>query len=427
MASATAEQIDASAVPALAAGLDPSTLPLSPSEGYLLSRIDGRTSWRLLREIGGLAPGDVDRCLGRWLAEGVLRLDGATRGSAHEPAGSPVQGAATSSASARPPNGGSPAPRAAPGAPAPPAIDPTLDMPVDAQQRVLDFEARIDAAYHVVLGVEPGADVKAVKRAYFELSREFHPDRWFRREIGAFAPRVERVFKRILEAYEILSDPTARAELERAGRDGERPTASARGEEAPPSEKKTFVMPHVHAARMRAMAERRGKARSFFESGMKAFAEERWLEAAGSVRLAIVFDPANEAIRDAFGDVQRRAHAERAKQLLREARGALEMRDPKDALRLFEEALLYAPHDAEANHTAARLLLVLGEDARRAKEYAQRAVELQPEVALHRRTLGQIYAAAGLVANARRELGAALKLDPSDREAKEALRGLERR
>lgn len=403
MVQATTAQSGTGRVLALAPGFDPARLALSPVQGFLLSRIDGRTPWRVLREISGLSPAEVDLCLEGWLAEGLLVLAGEPR----------VEATAAAT----------PGKRAA--FPPPPALDAALDIPLDAQKRILEFEARIDRTYHQILGIEPGADVRAVKRAYFELSREFHPDRWFRREVGPFAPRIDRLFKRILEAYEILSDPTTRAEFERVERENAvAVTAPATSSGDAATQNKTFVLPHVLAARMRAVAERRAKARSFFESGMKAFGEERWLEAAGSVRLAIVFDPANEAIRDAFGDVQRRAHAERAKQLLREARVALELRDAKDALRLFEDALLYAPHDAEANHTTARLMLVLGEDPRRAKDYAQRAVELQPDVALHHRTLGQIYAAAGLVANARRALGAALKLDPTDREAKEALRGL---
>jgi len=56
----------------LAPGCDPAGLRLSPAEGFLLSRIDGRTSWRMLRAVGGLSQPEVDRCLARWLDEGVL-------------------------------------------------------------------------------------------------------------------------------------------------------------------------------------------------------------------------------------------------------------------------------------------------------------------------------------------------------------------
>ena len=59
----------------LASSWDPSTLQLSPEEGFLLSRIDGHTSWTLLRQIGGIAPEEVDRCIEHWLSEGVVVID----------------------------------------------------------------------------------------------------------------------------------------------------------------------------------------------------------------------------------------------------------------------------------------------------------------------------------------------------------------
>ena len=50
----------------LAEGCDPASLVLSPAEGFLLSRIDGRTSRGVLRRIGALAPAEIDRCVTRW-------------------------------------------------------------------------------------------------------------------------------------------------------------------------------------------------------------------------------------------------------------------------------------------------------------------------------------------------------------------------
>ena len=44
---------DLARIPRLAAGCDPTKMKLSPGEGFLLSRIDGQTTWKLLREIGG--------------------------------------------------------------------------------------------------------------------------------------------------------------------------------------------------------------------------------------------------------------------------------------------------------------------------------------------------------------------------------------
>jgi curved DNA-binding protein CbpA len=417
-------------VPRLGPGVDPTALPLTPVEGFLLSRVDGRTPWHVLRVMGGLAPDDVDRHLERWLADGVLVVDGAPGAAGAAAGGTPL---------AAPP----PGPPAPPPGVSLPEVDPTLQLPVGVQRTVLDLALRLDAPYHEILGVDPEADRKALKRAYFALSKRLHPDRYFRKELGAFGPQLQRVYKKIVEAYELLSDPMARAEIARslaaatpAGAGAEQVAAEAPpAAQAPPAAETPPAAagsarptaprrPHVFAMATRVLRERRKRAKRFFEAGMAAFANERWLEAAGSVRLAIAFDPWNAIYKEQFAEVQQRAHAERAKQLVKDADSALELRDYAAALRAFEEALNYRPGDLELLRRGARLALHTGNDLHRAKEWATEAVELAPRDAGAHRLLGQIYKAAGLEANARRELETAVNLDPKDDEARTELRAL---
>ncbi len=47
----------------VAKACDTTQLDLSAAEGFLLSRIDGLTPWRFLRQIGGLPVEQVDACL----------------------------------------------------------------------------------------------------------------------------------------------------------------------------------------------------------------------------------------------------------------------------------------------------------------------------------------------------------------------------
>lgn len=418
-------------VPRLGPDVDPTRLVLTPAEGYLLSRIDGATSWVHLRAIGGIAPGEVDRCLERWLAEGVVVLN---------------------SGNGRIPPARSPAPR--PPATPPPSepdgavfvalsddLDPSLEIPVEVQQRICEFEAKLDRPYHEILGVAADADRKVLRKAYFALSRELHPDRFFRRNVGPFGKRLERIFGKIVEAYELLADPMARAEIERslAAAGGNVPAAanvapeaaSAAAPEAAAEAQPSRVAapsrkrrPHVFSLHTRIVRDRRARAKGLFEAAMASFAAERWLEAAGGVRLAIAFDPWNESYKEHFGEVQRKAHEERAKQLLREGESALELRDFPTALRAFGDALEYRPHDAELLHRAARLAWATGGDLHQAKEWAMAAVELDGTNAAHHRVLGQVYKAAGLEANARRELETAVAIDPKDEEARAELRAL---
>lgn len=447
-------------VPRLAPGCQPTQLALSPQEGFLLSRIDGATPVSLLRKIGGIPAAEVDRCLARWVREGVVVLAGATASRAPKTSSAPP----SPSAEARPPETPAPPPAPPPAAPSPaPALDeslfdPSLEISLELQRQVLEFETGLDRPYHVILGIPPDADAKAVKKAYFALSRVYHPDRYFRRNIGPFAKRIDGIFKRILEAYELLSDPMVRAELQRslaaqpapvppaapvadppaaeAAAAAEAPPAPASDSEIDPrllaervaaareARKRVSSRLSVLSGHRRALEERRRKAKGLFETGMAAFRAERWLEAAGSVRLALAFDPWNEAFKETFVHVQRKAHEERAKALVKEADAAADLREWREALRLLEEALPFRPFDAELHHRAGRLAWQVAGDHRKAKEYVAAACELDPAKAVYRRTLGLIYKEAGLRANARRELEAALRLAPDDREIRAELRSL---
>jgi len=387
-------------IPRLAPGRNPTEFSLSPAEGYLLSRIDGMTSCKMLRQIGGLPAEEVDRCIEGWLKQGVIRFDDDPpppddRGSAAE------QGAESFETQ----------------------IDPSLDLPVETQRKVLEFEIALDRPYHEILGIPIEADVKAVKKAYFALSKQFHPDRYFRRNLGPFAEKVERCFKKILEAYELLSDPATRAEVQRELASSAPPEEPATASAAPSSAVTLKRLSRL-GRQMKVFEGRKRKAKHFFESGMSAFHQERWVKAAGSVRLAIAFDPGNQAYKEAFADVQRKAHEERAKVLIKQGEGALEMRDYHDAAGFFEEALHFRPFDPELNIRTARLQWQAVENLRKAKEFAVAACEIEPTNAEYRRTLGQIFKAAGFKSNARRELEAAVKLDPMDKEASAELKSL---
>ena len=259
MQPAGAERGRAKQLPQLAPGWERRALALSPAEGFLLSRIDGTTPWTLLREIGGLAPGEADRCLERWVAEGLVTVSGSEAVAIRSRSGSP--------------RGVHPA-----GEKLEAEVDPGLEIPVEAQRRVLLFEAGLERPYHELLGVGAGVDSKAIKRAYFQLSKEYHPDRYYRREIGPYAEKLDRIFKKIVEAYELLMDPTTRAELElsMAGRASEpAPAAPEPGSEAAVAPASPSVSPPPPTVGRRALerlhrqfripdailAERRGRAR----------------------------------------------------------------------------------------------------------------------------------------------------------------------
>ncbi|MDH3519970.1 MAG: DnaJ domain-containing protein [Myxococcales bacterium] len=380
-------------------------MALTPVEGFLLSRMDGRTSWLALRQIGGVSPEQVDQFLERWVEAGAIEF---VLKQAASPGGK------------------------APAAP-PPAIDPSLELPEELQQRILDYEARLDGSYHELLGVDRGADNEAIKRAYFALSKQFHPDRYFRKNIGPFGARLERLFKKMIEAYELLSDPATRSELERsmdavppdeAGtyRDTQRRREVIGAQEPAPPGGYRKPTPMENLARLRRrfripkklVAERQFKARQLFQAAQVSAHQDRWIEASASMRLAIAFDPWNPEYKDGFGKIQAQVHGLRARALLDQAENA---GSRVDAMRMLEEALGYRPMDPETNTRAARLALELGE-LDRAREYAETLVEIEPKVALHHVLLSRALRRSGRTVEAQQALDRAASIDPQAPEVK---------
>lgn len=71
--------------------------------------------------------------------------------------------------------------------------------------------------YYERLGVARNATLEEIKKAYRRLARQYHPDR----NIGD--KEAEETFKRVSEAYEILSDASKKAEYDAKGYVGRRP------------------------------------------------------------------------------------------------------------------------------------------------------------------------------------------------------------
>lgn len=67
--------------------------------------------------------------------------------------------------------------------------------------------------YYKTLGIEKSADAEAVKKAYRKLALKYHPDR------NPGNLEAEEKFKKISEAYAVLSDPEKRKQYESFGSD----------------------------------------------------------------------------------------------------------------------------------------------------------------------------------------------------------------
>jgi tetratricopeptide (TPR) repeat protein len=245
---------------------------------------------------------------------------------------------------------------------------------------------------------------------------------------------LKRIFRKLVEAYELLSDPATRAEIERSLDAMPQPACEVASEAAPTAQRQApprKLTKRETLDRLRGhfripqqlVAERRRRANQLFGAATIAAQRERWHEAVPSLRLAIAFDPWNDDYRACFADILSHYHEQRAASALESGEGSLGPGAQAEALRLLEEVLVHRPADPEVNHRAAKLALELSE-LDRALEYAEAACELCPESAAMQLTLGRVLLKSGLREKAKKVLTAVAQLDPDDREVKAELLGM---
>ena len=95
-----------------------------------------------------------------------------------------------------------------------PEEDPTELTP--KEQVLIDqlHKTAEEGSVYALLGVPSDADAKQIRRAYYNMSRSWHPDRFFRRSTGPYREKIEAIFVAVTAAYQTLSDDTLRREYD---------------------------------------------------------------------------------------------------------------------------------------------------------------------------------------------------------------------
>ena len=197
-------------VPRLVPGVDIRKFKLDPMDGFLLTRIDGKLGPRDLARETGLPDFSVARALEKLEKLGVIEVvDPNAPPPPPPPAPQQQQQQERKSAVAQF-DIGLLAPKYDPK-----ELDEPADLPPEQKKRILDFFYRLDDLDHyTLLGITRESDKKSIKRAYFELAALFHPDRYFKKNLGTFKPKMEVLFNRITEAHDTLVDAAKRAEYD---------------------------------------------------------------------------------------------------------------------------------------------------------------------------------------------------------------------
>ncbi len=176
--------------PLIRTGVKLEKLPLSPQEGFVLSRVNGVTKVRDIVAATGLPEAMVQAALEKLESLQAIewqKIEVAT-----------------------------PRPRSA----ARPTSNTESSAAADTEfvlRRVeLIYKTLEKQDFYKLLGVSRMANPDQIKEAYAGLSRELHPDRFFKVNLGSRKPMLDTVFARISEAYDVLRDPDRRIAYDRS-------------------------------------------------------------------------------------------------------------------------------------------------------------------------------------------------------------------
>jgi curved DNA-binding protein CbpA len=313
------------------------------------------------------------------------------------------------------------------------ALNEDVELSDERKRDILDMEVALETRDHFdVLGVSSTTSPDDIKKAFYELSRKFHPDKYFKKNLGSYRARVELVFRKLSHAYETVHDVDRRREYLRA-----HPGAGSAGD---PMRTAGVSTPAPEKARPRTAdddvrdAERRARfsKHPYFAKGMRlnelvARAKEHMAQgdygpAFRDLHMAHQIDAKNDEVNKLLNVVRAKNDQARAEAELKRGLDLLEQGNEGQALSAFRSASNIDSHSSKAAYMVAKLLWDKG-DTKDATGYAQKAVDADPKNPDAHVMLARILDASGMKAMAKRHFDEALKINPKHSEAKKHVKG----
>lgn len=308
------------------------------------------------------------------------------------------------------------------------SLDEKVDIEEGRKKEILVLEEKLGSPNHYeILGVPAGAPPEECTAAFREASKKFHPDRYFGKNLGSYKQRLEKIFRRLVEAHNVLTDLTKRqAWLEanpfiraavRANvgsgvfRVGEAPRQKSDAEKARDAERQARLARHPYLAKATRTHEQLARAK-------EAIAKSEYSQAFTFLNQLAQLDPHNVEVKSLLTQVRLKNEQIRADASFKAGREALERQDEEAALTAFKSAVNASAAHHEAAYQAAVLLERRRADPREVVSFAQKAVDAAPTNAHYRLLLGLQMDLAGMKALAKKHLDEALRLAPDDPEVK---------
>ena len=262
-------------------------------------------------------------------------------------------------------------------------------------KRVEEIYSNLDRLkLNELLEVSEDADVDAIKKNYYRLAREFHPDRYFNTSDAALKDKLTAVFDALTAAYTVLKDDHKRKEYFDSLNEqtGERLAEKMQTEEMQ-TEAAQEGMPEeeIHIKEI-----------SWGEVSLEGTQEEEVKE---------------EEIKEEKESVK-----DKGEELFKKGVDEFKKSKFEDAVRLFRQASEIDPEKPQYWSYLSLSLSKVPHKMKEAEDALLKAIKLEPLSGEHYANLGSLYLKAGLYKRASGQFEKALKFDPGNVKAQKGLK-----
>jgi hypothetical protein len=396
---------------------------LGAEDRHLFSRIDGRTNLRELASLLGVPPLKVAAGLMRLEAKGVIAgPPGMSRLSADDVELSSEEDAGTAGPVSKRINAVHEADLIGVGRYAGfrfdrEPLEEVNDLPMGVRKELLWCEDRGDVLNPFDLfDLPPGADHGQAVDVVNRKLRTFHPDTYFDSDLGTFGPMILRHAGRLRSGSSELLDDDQRAKLRRElldqGAIRDKAYDAKKNHDQDETQRRQTELRRRRMAR-NPMFARISKAKAIYQEAMGFFEERNWIKAYNGIKAAQTFDPNNELYRELSERFGRRAADERAERHIKAAEFNEGVGRWDRAAAAYLHAAGIADHRPDYWAKAAEMSLRVGDDLQVASDFAQKAIDQDPNNPSYLRVMLSIFDAAGMNAKAAATAARILELDPT--------------
>lgn len=384
-------------VPEVIGGVDLSALNLDAREGFIFGQIDGAMTISNLKIISKFPEKEILKIVEKLMRAGALRIK-----EKAQPLSEKRYRARTELSNS--------------------------DSFVDKVRRLyLDLE---NMNYYELLGVDPNADKEAVKKAFYKVTKEFHPDKFFRGEDSEIRDRLQTIFARINIAYKFLVDPQKRREYDTAIKKGRDVTVSAMEEKDAPVSPQAPQRPSSSNSQQAAarpsiknpFMDNVLKANRLFEGALTEIKKKNYPSARQNLRIAASLDPYNNKYVELMQKLEKLETIEQAKKHYQEGLKMESEGEYKEAARLYREAMLLDTDNSLYYTRLGRINYEQEKSSELAKRLFKKAIELNPSDVENYLFMGRILLDNRQIPASIAQFEKGLEIDPKNKELSKELK-----